>query len=118
MGIVPRNAQMRCMKFCASFPVAPQGQGKGTFLILPCFCIAKIPLRRFPTPKGALFVDSTPQRGICADCPESTWVVQLSGRRFPGEEKRQTKKSAQPPAVRTNSIVHRLPVTAGAQVWF
>ena len=29
--------------FCASFPVAPQGRGNGTFLILLCFCIAKMP---------------------------------------------------------------------------
>ena len=68
--------------------------------------------------RRGILLDSIPQRGICEDCPESTWVVQLSGRRFPGEEKRQTKKSAQPPAVRTNLIVHRLPVTAGAQVRF
>ena len=30
-----------CMKFCASFPVAPKGRGNGTFYFLLCFCIAK-----------------------------------------------------------------------------
>ena len=38
-----------CMKFCASFPVAPQGRGNGTFLILLCFCIAKHSPRRSPS---------------------------------------------------------------------
>ena len=41
--------------------------------------------------RRGILLDSVPQRGICEDCPESTWGVQLSGRRFPGEEKRQTK---------------------------
>lgn len=80
-----RNGR-RCSRFCWKRPAPAAGHN------LPiAISSQKIPLRRFPTPKGALFVDSTPQRGICADCPESTWVVQLSGRRFPGEEKRQTK---------------------------
>ena len=39
----------QCMKFCASFPVAPQGRGNGTFLILRCFCIAKHSPRSSPS---------------------------------------------------------------------
>ena len=35
--------------FCASFPVAPQGRGNGTFLILLCFCIAKHSPRSSPS---------------------------------------------------------------------
>lgn len=31
-----------CMKFCASFPVAPKGRGNGTFYFLLCFCIANL----------------------------------------------------------------------------
>ena len=37
------------MKFCASFPVAPQGRGNGTFLIFLCICIEKRP-RPKPAP--------------------------------------------------------------------
>ena len=35
------KAQGRCVKLCASFPAAPQGRGKGTYLFLLCFCRAK-----------------------------------------------------------------------------
>ena len=35
------KAQGRCVKLCASFPAAPQGRGKDTYLFLLCFCRAK-----------------------------------------------------------------------------
>ena len=41
-------------RFRASCPVAPQGRGTGTFLILLCFCIAKSPsIWVFPVNKTA-----------------------------------------------------------------
>ncbi|MFR2022540.1 MAG: methyltransferase [Clostridia bacterium] len=40
------KAQGRCVKLCASFPAAPQGRGKGTYLFLLCFCRAKRTLKR------------------------------------------------------------------------
>ena len=98
-----RNGR-RCSRSCWKRPAPAAGHN------LPiAISSQKIPLRRFPTPEGALFVDSTPQRGICEDCPESTWVVQLSGRRFPGEEKRQTKSphSHQPCGQKNSSIDSR-----------
>ena len=49
-----KKRKCRCMKFCASFPVAPQGRGNGTFLIFLCFCIAKSPsIWVFPVNKTA-----------------------------------------------------------------
>lgn len=79
----------------------------------------QIPLRRFPTPEGYCVADRRLQRGICSRCPESTWGVQLSKRRrAPGGNgaQRQIKSphSHQPCG---QKFVHRLPVTAGAQVW-
>ena len=46
---ITKMCKCLCMKFCASFPVAPQGRGNGTFLILLCFCIAQHSPRRSPS---------------------------------------------------------------------
>ncbi len=42
MRAAPRKgANVGAWSFCVASPVAPQGRGNGTFLVLLCFCIAK-----------------------------------------------------------------------------
>ena len=57
----------QCMKFSRSIPVAPQGRGKGTFLILLCFCMAK---------RERIIEKRTKRWG---DRPDAYWIRDLDG---------------------------------------